>query len=326
MISNNMDVAPDILIESATNNDIEDIHALLETNHLPVDGFYEHIGATLVARDRATEVTGKLLGNATLELYGQYALLRSVAVDERLRGRGLGQKLTQNALDMARQRGVDSVYLLTETAASFFPKFGFRPIGRDKVPAVVLQSVEFTTACPTSALVMQLDLKDANPRTSRLATTNDVSAIARIYNQGIEDRVATFETRPRTEEDVLAWFDGVHPAVAVEDAGQIIAFASTSTYRPRECYAGVAEFSVYVARGARGRGAGRLAMEQLLNEAEQAGFWKLVSRIFPENIASMALMRSLGFREVGRYERHARLDGVWRDVIIVERLLPANVI
>ncbi len=76
-------------------------------------------------------------------------------------------------------------------------------------------------------------------------------------------------------------------------------------------------------RGARGRGAGRRALEALIGEAERAGFWKLVSRIFPENEASRRLIRSLGFREVGIYEKHGQLDGVWRDVIIVERLIPA---
>jgi len=137
--------------------------------------------------------------------------------------------------------------------------------------------------------------------------------------------VATFETRLRTEDDVRAWFDGIHPGVVVEDeGGEVIAFASTSSYRPRECYAGVAECSVYVSREARGRGAGRLAVEALIEAAEGAGFWKLLSRIFPENSASLALTRSAGFREVGTYEKHGKLDGVWRDVVIVERLIPSN--
>lgn len=161
---------------------------------------------------------------------------------------------------------------------------------------------------------------------SRTATPGDAAAIARIYNEGIDDRIATFETRPRTEDDIQAWFDGVHPVVVVEsDAGEIVAFAATSSYRPRECYKGVVEFSVYAARSARGRGAGRLAMEALLIEAEQAGFWKLLSRIFVENTASRALVRSMGFREVGVYEKHGCLDGVWRDVVIVEHLVEANI-
>jgi L-amino acid N-acyltransferase YncA len=160
---------------------------------------------------------------------------------------------------------------------------------------------------------------------ARPATQADAEAIARIYNQGIEDRVATFETRPRTPEDVEGWFDSVHPVVVVVDEGEVIAFASTSTYRPRGCYTGIAEFSVYTARNARGQGAGHIAMTALIIAAEQAGFWKLVSRIFPENMASLALMRSLGFREVGIYEKHGKLDGTWRDVVIVERVIESNI-
>ena len=159
---------------------------------------------------------------------------------------------------------------------------------------------------------------------TRSATPDDAAAIAAIYNQGIEDRVATFETRLRTEDDIRAWFDGVHPIVVVADGDRVLAWASTSTYRPRECYAGIAEFSVYVAREARGQGAGRVAMLALLQAAERAGFWKLVSRVFPENTASLSLLRSIGFREVGVYEKHGQLDGVWKDVVIVERLIPAN--
>ena len=159
---------------------------------------------------------------------------------------------------------------------------------------------------------------------ARPATPLDADAIARIYNQGIEDRVATFETRLRLPDEVRAWFDGVHPIVVVEEDGEVIAFAATSSYGERECYVGIAEASLYVARECRRRGAGRLAMAALLEAAREAGFWKLLSRVFPENEASRALIRSMGFREVGTYEKHARLDGVWRDVIIVERLIPAN--
>jgi phosphinothricin acetyltransferase len=159
---------------------------------------------------------------------------------------------------------------------------------------------------------------------SRRARPDDAAAIAVIYNEGIEDRVATFETRPRTEADIAAWFDGAHPVVVVEDGPRIIAFASTSMYRSRQCYAGIAEFSVYVARAARGKGAGRLAMQALIDEAKSGGYWKLVSRIFPENEASLALLQRMGFRNVGIYEKHGKLDGVWRDVVIMELLLPEN--
>ena len=156
---------------------------------------------------------------------------------------------------------------------------------------------------------------------ARTATPDDAPAIAAIYNEGIEDRVATFETRSRSADDVRKWFDGVHPIVVVEDDGEVVAFASTSQYRPRECYAGIAETSVYVSRAYRRQGAGRMALEALIHAAQQAGFWKLLSRVFPENLASRGLIRELGFREVGIYEKHGKLGDQWRDVVIVERLI-----
>lgn len=160
---------------------------------------------------------------------------------------------------------------------------------------------------------------------ARPASPDDAATIAQIYNEGIEDRVGTFETRPRTPDEVLSWFDGVHPIIVVEAEGEgVVAFASTSSYRSRECYAGIAEFSVYVARRARGHGAGALAMRALLDAVRRTRTWKLVSRIFVENTASRRLMASMGFREVGIYEKHAQLDGQWRDVVIVERLIPEN--
>ncbi|HXA05615.1 MAG TPA: arsinothricin resistance N-acetyltransferase ArsN1 family A [Bryobacteraceae bacterium] len=159
---------------------------------------------------------------------------------------------------------------------------------------------------------------------ARDATIEDAALIACIYNEGIADRLATFETRHRSADDVRGWFDGLRPIVVVEDEGKVLAFAATSPYRARECYSGIAEVSVYVARLARGCGAGRKVLAALIDRARQAGYWKLVSRVFPENHASRGMIRSLGFREVGTYEKHGKLDGIWRDVIIVERLIPEN--
>ena len=155
----------------------------------------------------------------------------------------------------------------------------------------------------------------------RPAVPADAADIARIYTQGIEERTSTFETRPRTAEDILTWFDGQHPIQVAERDEKVIAFASTSNYRARECYVGIAEFSVYVERQARGTGAGRTVLRSLIEAARTAGYWKLLSRVFPENTASLKLLGGCGFREVGRYEKHGQLDGVWREVVIVERLL-----
>jgi L-amino acid N-acyltransferase YncA len=159
---------------------------------------------------------------------------------------------------------------------------------------------------------------------ARPARRQDAAAIARIYNQGIEDRIATFETEARTSADIERLLDerlGRYPFIVVERDGQVVAWASGGPYRARPCYDLIAEHSVYVDRAHRGSGVGRLALEALCVEAERLGFLKLVSRIFPENVASLALHRNIGFREVGTYRRHGKLDGEWRDCVIVEKLL-----
>jgi L-amino acid N-acyltransferase YncA len=158
----------------------------------------------------------------------------------------------------------------------------------------------------------------------RLATAADAVAIARIYNQGIDDRIATFETEPRTAEQIaqqLAAKGDRFPTIVVVTSGEVVAFAGASPYSERPCYAGIAAHSVYVDRAARGQGLGRLALDTLCRVYEERGYWKLASRIFPENTASLALHQRCGFRVVGVYHRHARLDGAWRDCVVVERLL-----
>jgi L-amino acid N-acyltransferase YncA len=159
---------------------------------------------------------------------------------------------------------------------------------------------------------------------TRLATEADAARIAEIYNQGIAERIATFETEPRSTAELgqqLRYKGERFPTVVVESDGDVIAFATASAYRTRECYAGIAEHSVYVDQAHRGKGAGRLALTELCEEYARRGYWKLLSRIFPENVTSLRLHEQCGFRVVGVYERHARLDGEWRDCVIVERLL-----
>jgi phosphinothricin acetyltransferase len=161
----------------------------------------------------------------------------------------------------------------------------------------------------------------------RAATEADAAAIAEIYNQGIEDRVATFETALRTAEDRRTWLRSIagrYPAIVADFEAQVVGWAGAGPYRARECYRGIGEFSVYVRRDWRGRHIGDLLLPALIAEAEQLGIWKLLSRIFLFNEASRALCRRHGFREVGIYEKHGKLDGQWLDVVIVERLIPAN--
>lgn len=158
--------------------------------------------------------------------------------------------------------------------------------------------------------------------TIRAAVADDAPGICIVYNQGIEDRVATFETQTRSPDDITHWFgDDACPVVVAEEDGHILGFASTSAYSARECYAGIREFSIYVHRQAKRRGIARKLLVALCDAAAKAGCWKLTSRIFPENTASLELCKSLGFRVVGTHFRHARLDGEWRDVVTVERLL-----
>lgn len=161
--------------------------------------------------------------------------------------------------------------------------------------------------------------------TARTAIRADAPAITAIYNEGIEDRVGTFETELRAVGQIEAWFDQAKAFVSVEDeTGEVVGYAVAHPYADRCCYAGIAEFSVYIRRTERGRGVGRVAMAALVDAAREAGLWKLLSRVFPENRPSLNLMAWSGFKEIGVHEKHGKLDGVWRDCVIVERVLPEN--
>lgn len=162
--------------------------------------------------------------------------------------------------------------------------------------------------------------------TIREATAGDAEMIAAIYNQGIEDRGATFEIQPRTADDIAAKLAERqrYPILVAAAGDAVLGWAGLSEYRSRPCYAGIGEFSIYLDRAARGRGVGRLLLSALVDAARERGYWKLVSRVFPFNAASRALCASCGFREVGVYEKHAQLDGRWLDVVIVERLISEN--
>ena len=161
----------------------------------------------------------------------------------------------------------------------------------------------------------------------RPAHPADAEAIAAIYNQGIVDRSSTFESEPRTAEGQAEWLRAHGPELPVlvaEVDGAVVGWAAVGGYSPRQCYRGIGEASVYVDREWRGRGVGRELLTALIDAAEARGFWKLIGRVFALNRASLALCRRLGFREVGIHERHAKLDGRWIDVVVVERLIESN--
>jgi L-amino acid N-acyltransferase YncA len=156
----------------------------------------------------------------------------------------------------------------------------------------------------------------------RPAAPADAAAVRTIYNDALAGRQATFETTPRTVEDVLTWFDPGAPFLVAEDSdGEVVGWALVSAYSDRRVYEGVGEHGVYVAAEARGRGIGRLLLDALAAAAEDAGYYKLTSRIFTTNEPSLAAHRAAGFRDVGVHLRHGLLDGEWKDCVVVERLL-----
>jgi L-amino acid N-acyltransferase YncA len=158
--------------------------------------------------------------------------------------------------------------------------------------------------------------------TIRAADPADAAEIAALYNEGIAERQATFETRPRQAAEIHAWFEPGLPFIVAEDeAGQVVGFARVSPYSDRCVYEGVGEHGVYVGVSARGRGFGRRLLDELARDAERRGMYKLTSRVFTTNAASLAVHRAAGFEEIGVQRRHGRLDGEWKDCVLVERLL-----
>ena len=155
----------------------------------------------------------------------------------------------------------------------------------------------------------------------RPLTAEDWPAVERIYAEGIATGDATFETEPPTWEEFDRTRLPGRRLVAVED-GEVVGWATLSPTSSRACYAGVVEHSIYGTEAARGRGLGKTLLRALIAGADEAGLWTIQTSIFPENAPSLALHEALGFRVVGRRERIAQLDGVWRDTLLIERRRP----
>jgi L-amino acid N-acyltransferase YncA len=146
----------------------------------------------------------------------------------------------------------------------------------------------------------------------------DWQCVRAIYREGIATGQATFETGVPTWD---SWNNGhvSSPRLVAITDGSVVGWAALSRVSAREVYAGVVEVSVYITEDARGHGVGRSLLEALIRQSEEEGFWMLQASIFPENEASIALHKSCGFREVGTRRRIAKLGGVWRDTVLLER-------
>jgi len=158
----------------------------------------------------------------------------------------------------------------------------------------------------------------------RPATAKDAAVICEIYNQGIEDRLATLETELRTPDERRQWLAARserHPVIVAEHDSRIAGWGSLNVFNARPAYHHVADFSVYVERAWRGKGVGRVLLERLVELGRELGYHKLVLSAFPFNTAGVALYERLGFRTVGVYQEQGLLDGRWVDTIIMERLL-----
>ena len=158
----------------------------------------------------------------------------------------------------------------------------------------------------------------------RAAGEGDAAAICTIYNQGIEDRVATLETEPRTPAERREWMAARgprHPVIVAEADGRVIGWGSLNPFSARPAYQYVADFSVYVERGWRGKRVGRRLLEHLIEAARGLGYHKMVLAAFPFNESGIALYARMGFTTVGLYREQGRLDGRWVDTIIMEKLL-----
>jgi L-amino acid N-acyltransferase YncA/DNA-binding transcriptional ArsR family regulator len=154
--------------------------------------------------------------------------------------------------------------------------------------------------------------------TTRPVTADDMAAVLAIYDEGLATRNATFETRLPTAEQLRErWLPGL--AWVAELDGQVVGWTAITPVSTRECYAGVGESSVYVTEAARGRGVGKALLFTQVTEADKAGLWTLQTSIFPENRASLALHHSAGYRTLAVRTRIAKLEGVWRDTVLLER-------
>ena len=164
-------------------------------------------------------------------------------------------------------------------------------------------------------------MSDVDAMSIRRASPPDVDVICAIYNEAISERRSTFETKPCTASDFQKRISVDQLPFLVGEIEQVLGWAGLSEYSGRPCYAGIGEASIYVAPEARGMGVGTALTEALAAESERRGYYKLLGKLFTDNHSSIRLVERCGFSEVGTHRCHGQLDGKWRDVLLVERLL-----
>jgi L-amino acid N-acyltransferase YncA len=156
----------------------------------------------------------------------------------------------------------------------------------------------------------------------RAARSSDAERLAQIFNQGVAERGATFETREQSTEAMARLISAARPLLVAERDAEVVAWARVGAYDDdHHYYDGIGEATLYVDRPARRTGIGRALLEALADEARRSGLHKLVGKIFTSNTASIQLVRECGWREVGIHRRHGELEGEWKDVLVVEKLL-----
>lgn len=258
---------------------------------------------------------GRLVGTAALGVAEDLPFLEHLMVCPSHRGQGLGAELVWAVLRHAKSRDMAQVYLTCPPINTpYFAMWGFQPVSLSKIQS----------SSPYTLIGLSLAMPLVQVRAAK---RGDAKQIAQIYNQGIQDRMATFETAERSEAERIKWLKERDPRyrvlVAVGDLG-VVGWLSLNPFSTRPVYRLVADVSIYVERNARRSGIGSRLLKQGLREARNQGFHKLVLTLFPENHSARALYLRHGFRSVGVLHQQGMLDGIWRDTEMMENILLDN--
>ena len=320
-----------VVIRTARPGDLEAARALLESSSLPGAGVEAQFGPAYAV----AESNGRIVGVVGVERHGSYGLLRSAAIDSAWRGQGIGEGLTRNRLAWATATGLDAIYLLTTTAADWFPRFGFRPVDRRNVPPEIMASEEFTSLCPASATVMHLDLRRPPPDEIQTGEGGSDRPEERVSAQGHGDvsvREATIADIPL----ILSFIRGLaeyerlpHEVVATEarlesslfgerpdaevllayhgetPAGFALFFHNYSTFLAQR---GIFLEDLFVIPEMRGRGIGRRLLTELARLAVERDCGRLEWSVLDWNEPAIRFYKSLGARPMDGW-RIFRLTG-----------------